>query len=61
MPKRKDPPPGACPQCWHHVEGGGHRSNWLGLFGEEECAACTDHYLNGCPTVVPPKKGFSWR
>lgn len=60
---KKEAPPGACRQCWHDVEGGGHRSNCGGLFGEPECARCTDHYENGCPPemIVPPKKGFSWR
>lgn len=63
MPKRKEPPPGACRQCYHHVEGGGHKSNWGGLFGEpKNCPKCTDHYENGCPPhmIVPPKRGFGW-
>jgi hypothetical protein len=60
MPKRKEPPVGACPQCFNHVENKDHGSTFLGLFGEPECAACTDHYNNGCPTVVPPKPGFGW-
>lgn len=60
MPKHKDPPPGSCARCYNHVENGKHGSNFMGLFGEPECAECTDHYLNGCPTLVPPKKGFGW-
>ncbi|MGW8380187.1 pRL2-8 [Streptomyces sp. ODS28] len=45
-------PPGECPQCWEHAH---NRKVHARLKPREDCPACVDHMINGCPRVVPKK------
>jgi len=50
-------PRGQCPQCWDHAH---RRDAHKGLGHREDCPACVDHLINGCPYLVPKKPGSWW-
>nr|WP_079082985.1 pRL2-8 [Streptomyces antibioticus] len=53
----KPTPPGECPQCWQHAH---DKSDHRRLKPRQDCPACVDHMVNGCPNPVPKKKRSWW-
>ncbi|WP_329337656.1 pRL2-8 [Streptomyces sp. NBC_00663] len=50
-------PPGECPQCWQHAH---DKSIHRRLKPRQDCPACVDHMVNGCPNPVPKRKRCWW-
>jgi hypothetical protein len=51
-----NPPPGECRQCWLHAYNS--REQHRHLAPREDCPACVEHMLQGCPAdmIVPGKR-----
>jgi hypothetical protein len=52
--KALNPPPGECRQCWYHAYA--RRVAHAGLAPREDCPACMEHLINGCPDHMVVRK-----